>query len=105
LPPFLFVATAVEITVMHPAQPASKRARLPKSEVVGVRRATAADQAGLRTDKLTMRPIAFSRELQKGGGRLSIDWCNPLGDIGRRPILARQSTLRVGSALIALSFG
>jgi hypothetical protein len=65
----------VKLAVMNPAQrhdelianPMAERARLPKSEVVSIRRAPAADQARLRTHKLAMRLVAFPDELQK--------WC------------------------------
>src|SRR5262249_43207551 len=112
-PPFLFVTTAVKIAMMHSAQgheelvayPATKSARLPKSEVMRVGRPPAADQAGLRTNKLTMRLITLADQFQKWCRRFSIDYCKPLGDIRCRAIVVRQSTPRVGSVLIALFFG
>ena len=54
-PPLLFVTTPVEIPVVNPAQrhdelvahPPTKRARLPKSEMMGIGRTPPADQARL----------------------------------------------------------
>ena len=70
----------MEFAVMHPAQrhdelvahPATKRRpRLPESKVVSIGRAPAANQAGLRTYKLSMRLIMFPDKFQK--------WCRRFG--------------------------
>jgi hypothetical protein len=110
LPPFLFVATAVKLAVMNPAQrhdelianPMAERARLPKSKVVSIRRPPAADQAGLRTHKLTMRLITFPNEFQKWCRRFGSHNCNPLGETRGRTILGGQRTLRVDRVLTRL---
>ena len=60
LPPFLFVAAAMEVTVVDAAQRhceliadlAPKRARLPKLDVMGIGRAPAADKARLRAHEV-----------------------------------------------------
>jgi len=96
-PPLLFITTAVEIPVVNPAQrhdelvahPPTKRARLPKSEMMGIGRAPPADQARLRADKFSMRLVAFPNEFWKWRWRFGIHNCNHLGGTRGRPILGR----------------
>jgi hypothetical protein len=94
-PPLLFVTTPVEIPVVNPAQrhdeliarPPTKRARLPKSKMMGIGRAPPADQARLRTDEFSMRLVAFANEFRKWRWRFGTHNCSPLGDTRGRPIL------------------
>jgi hypothetical protein len=68
LPPFLFVAAAMEVTVVDAAQRhcelianlAPKCARLPKLDVMRIGRTPAADHARERAHEVPMRFIAFA---------------------------------------------
>jgi hypothetical protein len=70
----------MQIAVMDAAQShselvtdlASKCARLPKPEVMGIRRTTAADNTRLRTNDVPMRFIAFSDRLAERDRVLTI---------------------------------
>src|ERR1700728_2136027 len=67
-PPCRFVATAMEDTMVGSAKghcelvadPAAQRTWLGKSQMVGVRRSSSAEQARLRRHELKMRAIAVA---------------------------------------------
>src|ERR1700733_10132783 len=67
-PPCRFVATAMEDTMVGAAKgncelvadPAAQRTWLGKSQMVGVRRSSSAEQTRLRRDELKMRAIAVA---------------------------------------------
>jgi hypothetical protein len=71
LPPFLFVAGAMQIAVVDAAQRhcelianlAAKCARLSKLDVMGIGRTPVTDQARLRAHEVSMRFIAFADRL------------------------------------------
>jgi len=72
LPPFPFVAAAMQIAVVDAAQRhsefvadlAPKGARLAKPDMMGIGRTTAADKAWLRAHEVSMCFIAFSDRLR-----------------------------------------
>jgi hypothetical protein len=80
LPPLLFIATAMQIAVVHAAKRhselitdfAPKRTGLSKLNVMGIRGTPAADKTRLQAHEAPVRLIAFSNGLDEGDPVLTI---------------------------------
>ena len=80
LPPCSFIAASVDLAVVATAQwnsefiadLAIERPALRKSEVMGIRRASAANQAGMLSDKFDVIPVTHSAGFRHASALLSI---------------------------------